>query len=90
MGTYTPLDLNSLYNTGLDILGGQGPLGAQSFRGLPFALGSDAGGCLIACSGEHSGVEIPVGRRATWMIVAHRLLESRIADNGPLATLVAE
>ena len=46
--------------------------------------------CLIACSGDQSGVEIPVGRRATWMIVAHRLLESRIADNGPLATLVAE
>ena len=90
MGTYTPLDLNSLYNAGLDILGGQGTLGAQSFRGLPFALGSDAERCLIACSGERSGVEIPVGRRVTWMIVAHRLLESRIADNGPLATLVAE
>ena len=70
MGTYTPLDLNALYNAGLDILGGQGPLGAQSFRGLPFVLGSDAGRCLIACSGERSGVEIPVGRRATWMIVA--------------------
>ena len=25
MGTYTPLDLNALYNAGLDILGGQGP-----------------------------------------------------------------
>ena len=90
MGAYTPLDLNALYNVGLDVLGGQGPLGAQSFRGLPFALGSDAGRCLIACGGERSGVEIPVGRRATWMIVAHRLLESRIADNGPLAVAVAE
>ena len=85
MGTYTPLDLNALYNAGLDVLGGQGPLGAQCFRGLPFALGSDAGRCLIACGGERSGVEIMVGRRVTWMIVAHRLLESRIADNGPLA-----
>ena len=90
MGTYTPLDLNALFNAGLDVLGGRGPLGAQCFRGLPFALGSDANRCLIACDGERSGVEIPVGRPATWMIVAHRLLESRIADNGPLATLVAE
>ena len=59
MSTYTPLDLNALYNTGLDVLGGQGPLGAQNFRGLPFALGSDAERCLIACGGEQSGVEIP-------------------------------
>ena len=90
MGTYTPLDLNALFNAGLDVLGGQGPLGAQCLRGLPFALGSDANRCLIACGGERLGVEIPVGRPATWMIVAHRLLESQIADNGPLATLIAE
>lgn len=32
MDTYTPLNLNGLYNAGLDILGGQGPLGAQCFQ----------------------------------------------------------
>ena len=34
MGAYTPLDLNALYNAGLDVLGGQGPLGAQKFSRL--------------------------------------------------------
>ncbi|MEE3259626.1 MAG: CehA/McbA family metallohydrolase [Candidatus Latescibacterota bacterium] len=90
MSAYEPLDLSARYNAGLDLLGGRGLLGAQTFRGLPFMLGEDPEKCLIACGGEVDAVEIAVGRRATWLVVAHRLLESGIGANGPLGVEVAE
>ena len=92
MGGYTALDLNAHYNAGLDLIGGDGPLGAQVFRGLPFVLGEDSGRCLIACGGGQGdgSVEIALGRRVTWLVVAHRLLESGLSENGPLGVEVAE
>ena len=84
---YEPLDLSAAHNAGLDILGGIGPLGAQMLRGLPFWLGTDPQKCLVACGEE--GAEIVIGRQAIWLVVAHRLLESGIGDNGPLGVEVA-
>ena len=91
MDAYRPLDLNSLYNAGLDILGSEGLLGCQSFRGLPFQLGDDAACCLLALGGDRGldPIEIPVGVEAKWLIFAHRLLESQIEENGPLGEPVA-
>ena len=84
---YTPLDLSAAHNAGLDVLGGSGPLGARAFRGLPFQLGTDPQKCVVACGEE--GAEITIGREAKWLVVAHRLLESGIGDNGPLGVEVA-
>ena len=91
MDAYRPLDLNSLYNAGLDILGSEGLLGSQSFRGLPFQLGDDAVRCLLALGGDCGlgTVEIPVGVQAKWLIFAHRLLQSKIEENGPVGEPVA-
>ncbi|MBN64312.1 MAG: hypothetical protein CME20_23365 [Gemmatimonadetes bacterium] len=85
---YEPLDLSAAHNAGLDVLGGVGPLGEQALRGLPFQLGTDPQKCLVACGEE--GAEIAIGRQATWLVVAHRLLESGIGDNGPLGVEVAQ
>ena len=35
MGTYTPLDLNELYNAGLDVLGGKGRSAHKAFAACP-------------------------------------------------------
>ena len=85
---YEPLDLSAAHNAGLEVLGGVGPLGEQALRGLPFQLGTDPQKCLVACGEE--GAEIAIGRQATWLVVAHRLLESGIGDNGPLGVEVAQ
>ena len=43
MVDYQPLDLSALCNAGLDVLGddSHAPIGSQTFRGLPFLVGSD-------------------------------------------------
>ena len=93
MAMYEPLDLTAVCNAGVDFLGPNAtlPLGEQSFRGLPFHIGDDLNNCLLAGGGALGGavLEVPVGRQARWLIVAHRLLESHIEDNGPVGEAVA-
>ena len=92
MSDYHPLDLSPLYNAGADLLGSDVPLGLQSFRGLPFQLGNEPERCIVAC-GKEKGAErlqIPVNGEATWLIIAHGLLESGIAENGPVGEPVAQ
>ena len=43
MGTYTPLDLNALYNAGLDVLGGQGRSEHNAFAACPLRLAAMLG-----------------------------------------------
>ena len=94
MNAYEPLDLSPLYNVGLDFLGTGAKvlLGSQSLRGLPFQIGEDAASCLVGGGGSLGvdKLEIAVGRQVRWLIVAHRLLESRIDENGPIGEKVAE
>ena len=94
MSAYQPVDLSGFYNAGHEVLGpgGKTPLGAVVFRGLPFQLGGDGARCLLACGGGASNerVEIQLGRKATWLVIAQRLLESGIGDNGPVGEKVAE
>ena len=72
MSAYEPLDLSSLYNAGLDILGAGAhvPLGSQTLRGLTFQLSEDAGKCLVAGGGQMGGekLEIAVGKEVRWLI----------------------
>ena len=97
MADYQPLDISSLCNAGLAILGeqGQAPTGRQSFHGLPFLIGhpeKDNGTCFLGCGTglRMEPLTIPVGLTAQRVIVAHRLLESNLEDGGPLGKLVAE
>ncbi len=92
MNEYQPLDLNSLYNVGTDLLGSDVLLGHQSLRGLPFQFGENPARCVLSCGGEKSAetIEISLGLAAKWLIVAHRLLESGIGDNGPVGEPVAQ
>ena len=102
---YTPLDLSSVYNAGLDAVpaGEAGsedveaaeppPIGAQTYQGIPFQIGParDQGGpCLLRLTGADPAVSLPVGgRTARHVIIAHRQLESRLLEGGPLGDVVA-
>ena len=50
MADYQPLDLSTLCNAGLEVLGANvdAPLGKQAFRGLPFLVNADGSKCFIA------------------------------------------
>ena len=43
MADYQPLDLSTLCNAGLEVLGANAsaPIGDQAFRGLPFLVNAD-------------------------------------------------
>lgn len=92
MNDYQPLDLSASYNAGLNILGTERPvsLGAQQFRGLPFLVGSQDDNCFIALDGTTNSVHIPIGQAARHVIVAHRLLESKLMEGGSLGVDVAD
>ncbi|AWT59228.1 MAG: hypothetical protein DF168_00409 [Candidatus Moanabacter tarae] len=92
MNDYYPLDLDPLYNAGVNFLSSEIPLGQQLFRGLPFKLGDDPNRCIIAFGKEkgEKRVELPIEAKATWLIIAQRLLESKIPDNGPVGEPIAK
>src|SRR5574341_544340 len=57
------------------------PLGKQTFRGLPFFIGKDGvHNCLVyfGPEGYKQPVEIAINRSPKWLIIAHRLLETRL------------
>lgn len=94
MADYELLDLTSLANAGLDTLEEEAPAGAQQFHGLPFQIGSSdgSGSCFIALGGErgNGSLDIPIGKGARRVIVAHRLLTSEILESGPIGNAVAD
>ena len=97
MTDYQPLDLSSLCNTGMEVLGegNDAPVGSQSFRGLPFQVGSPEGDrnrCFLAFGEGHKSepMTVSINQTAKSVIVAHRLLVSPIMDGGPVGALVGE
>jgi hypothetical protein len=78
MPSYEPLDIASVCNAGLDVLGAADTdpaLGRVELRGLPFLIGPEQpskDSCFVA---PRSAVSVDVGRSARRVIVAHRLLE---------------
>ena len=94
MNGYEALDLAGQYNGGAAFLGSgvQVPTGAHTLRGLPFLFGGEAESCLVACGrgGVEEAFAIDVGQRAQRVVVAHRLVHSRIMENGPVGQAVAE
>ena len=97
MDDYQPLDLSQWCNAGPLVLGG-GPevrFGRQTFRGLPFQVGPGGDGgetanCFIALDGSMDEVTIPINLNAHRVIVAHRLLESRLPQGRAPGVQVAE
>ncbi len=90
---YTPLELEPYANAGPEILGPSAmPLGSQTFHGLPFLIGDTDGGkrCFLVLGPGDAPVSIGVGKRARYLIFAHRQLDSQLFAGGPMAELVAE
>ncbi|HXK92890.1 MAG TPA: CehA/McbA family metallohydrolase [bacterium] len=92
---YWPIDLSSWCNQGPEAFapGAGFPLGMQSFRGLPFQIGPSQGKGLslldFGPQGYREPVGIPIQRTARWVIIAHRLLESRIREGETAGRVIA-
>src|SRR5262249_23493476 len=94
MDAYSPLDLAEFYNAGIALLDdkAEAPIGPQEFRGLPFLIGDDPARCFVAC-GEglrDTPLTLPLGGVAWSVIVAHRLLDSRIEQGTPVGEHIAD
>ncbi len=95
MTDYEPIDLSPWCNAPADLLpdgdGSSIELGEQLLRGLPFLIGQEgAGGRELLALTANAEVTIPIGKTTRRIIFAHRLLESKVAEGGPLGATVAE
>ena len=92
MPDYEPIDLSEHLTGGLDALGTgvAADIGPRHFRGLPFVIGDDPSRCFISLDGDSERVTVPVGRSASRIIFAHRLLTSDIDAGGPVGVHVAD
>ncbi len=97
MGDYQPLDLSSVCNAGVSVLGEpttRAPIRRQSLRGLPFLIGAEGASaddkCFIELSGDSGGATIPINETARRVVFAHRLLESDVLEGGVPGDVIAE
>jgi hypothetical protein len=71
----------------------EAPAGRQIFHGIPFQIGSaasDADACFLRLAGGDPSVAVDVGDlTARHLLFAHRQLESRLMEGGPLGETVA-
>lgn len=94
---YEPLDLVSWCNADARLLGdsAQPALGALTFHGLPFQVGTESSGkgarCFLACGRglRSEPLRLPLGKTARRVIFAHRLLESDLAEGGEIGKIIA-
>ncbi len=93
MAGYVALSLDAICNAGLDILESRHvlALGAQLMRGIPFDVHDDPARCfvLLGRGGSDQTASLHVNRPANSIIIAHRLLDSRILSGGPVGEVVA-
>src|SRR5689334_2246607 len=91
---YEPLDLSAVANSDQTGLGWTSllPAGLRLFHGLPFNFaGHDPSRARLIVAGGDTGkqpIAIPVGKPATHLVFAHRLLESGIPQGEPVGRLV--
>ena len=94
MEDYEPLDLSGHCNAGVSLLDETIPLGSQTLHGLPFQIGAaqpKTDHCLLSFGPDAAGgMEIEVGSQASRIVFAHRLLESKIGEGGPIGEQVGE
>ena len=96
MQDYQPLDLSPLCNVGTAVLGeNTSPaIGSQTFHGLPFQIGpsaEDASNLFLGFGNEINTdpIVVPLNAAPKRLIVAHRLLESKIFEGDPVGRLIA-
>src|SRR5574342_649573 len=76
---YEPVDLSTFYNAGLALLEGhrRPPVGAVTFRGIPFRIGDpvdERAPCFVLLEPGAPSARVPVSRRGDRFILAHRWL----------------
>jgi hypothetical protein len=95
MQDYQPLDLTTFCNAGPEIcVTEHAPaIGAQTFHGLPFSIGSAStpqAPCFIDFdAGASVSVVIPIGSPARRVLFAHALRKSRLLDGEPAGREIA-
>jgi hypothetical protein len=90
MDDYEPLDLSRYFDTGVPYLNPPTRLGPQLLRGLPFRLADGPEKFVIVPTTDLRPVRVKVGRRARYVIVAHRLLDSTWAEMEAVGRHVAD
>ncbi len=92
MKDYQPISLTELCNVGTDIIGENVTVntGQQTFHGLPFNI-SEGENCFLGFGeGVNTDpIQIPINSNPKRIIVAHRLLESRIHEGELIGKLIA-
>ena len=92
MQDYQPISLTDLCNVGTEIIGvnATSNTGPQTFHGLPFNI-SEGEKCFLGFGEDvnTSPIQIPVNATPKRVIIAHRLLESRIHEGEPIGKLIA-
>lgn len=85
MSGYEPIDLSLFGNTPTTDVASEAAVGLQTFHGLPFEVAKSS----IVLDARDDAVSVPVGRHATHVIVAHRMVESDVLEGGDIGTTVA-
>ena len=92
MQDYQPISFTDLCNVGTEIIGVNAALntGPQTFHGLPFNI-SEGEKCFLGFGDEANtdSIQIPINSNPKRIIIAHRLLESRIHEGEPIGRLIA-
>ncbi|NUN95539.1 MAG: CehA/McbA family metallohydrolase, partial [Candidatus Omnitrophica bacterium] len=88
MPDYMPISIAAHCNVDKRILGQDRdfPTGPKRYHGLPFEIGDGAG--KVAGFGEGvrmEAVSIPVGKKVTHLVFAHRLIDSEVKEPGAAA-----
>jgi hypothetical protein len=85
---YEPLDLTAYRNAPWSLLGDDPPppTGPQELHGLPFQIGQGE----RAFVAPERRLTIRIGQNARTVVFAHRLLESKLLEGGPVGVEVAE
>ncbi len=93
MQDYQPISLTDLCNVDAEIIGANATptVGQQTFHGLPFNI-SEGEKCFLGFGeGVNTDrIQVPINASPKRVIVAHRLLESRIHEGEPIGKLIAD
>lgn len=85
MNGYVPIDLKGLGDTAVaELPNPDAPSGSCSFHGLPFEIGE------LVSFDDQKPVEIPVGRDAKWIVIAHAIYETDLYAGGEIGRHVAD
>src|SRR5215471_1381925 len=91
---YRPVDLSAYWTVGVEVLrdGLEPRVGRQVFQGIPFEIGQADRSFIGFASGSSTRepVNVRVDAVAHCVVVAHRLLDSRLRDGTPVGLKVAE